>query len=91
MLYSASDKTKSFAKIFSKNSSLDDSSISLSAFPSRTNLKLRNISATPKLVEKVITNLDLSKTSSPYCIPVVVLKNCQPAFSFILGNSSQRA
>ena len=30
-------------------------------------------------------NLDLSKTSDPDCIPVVVLKNCEPEISFILA------
>ena len=72
-------------KIFSKNSNLDDSGISLPVFPSRTNLKLHNISITPKMVKKVITNLDSSKASGPNCIPVVVLKNCEPALSYILA------
>ena len=40
----------------SKNSNLDDSCISLPAFPSKTNLKLHNISVTPKIIEKVIIN-----------------------------------
>ena len=52
---------------------------------SRTNLKLHNISVTPKMVKKVIMNLDLSKVSGPDCIPVVVLKNCEPEFSYILA------
>ena len=82
VLPSASDKAKLFAKNFSKNSNLDDS---LPAFPSRTNLKLRNISITPKMVKKVITNLDSSKASGPDCIPVVVLKNCEPELSYILA------
>ena len=30
-------------------------------------------------------NLDLSKTSGPDCIPVVVLKSCEPEFSYILA------
>ena len=68
-LFSASDKAKLFAEIFSLNSNLDDLGISLPAFPSRTNLKLHNIS-----VRKVVTNLDLSKASGPDCVPVVVLK-----------------
>ena len=63
---------------FSKNSNLDDSGISLPVFPSRTNLKLHNISVTPKMVKKVIMNLDLSKASGPDCIPVVILNNCEP-------------
>ena len=53
--------------------------------PSTTNLKLRNISVTPKLVKKVITNLDSSKTSGPDCIPMVVLKDCDPELSYILA------
>ena len=56
---------KLFAKNFSKNSNLDDSGISLPVFPSRTNLKLHNISVTSKMVKKVIANLDLSKASGP--------------------------
>ena len=32
----------------------------------------------------VIMNLDLSKAYGPDCIPVVVLKNCEPEFSYIL-------
>ena len=35
------------------------------------------------MVKKVITNLDSSKTSGPDCIPVVVLKNCEPELSYI--------
>ena len=85
VLSSASGKAKLFAKNFSKNSNLDDSGISLPVFPSRTNLKLHNISITPKMVKKVITNLDSSKASGPDCIPVVVLKNCEPKLSYILA------
>ena len=59
--------------------------ISLPVLPSRTNLKLHNISVTPKMVTKVIMNLDLSKASGPDCIPVVVLKNCEPELSYILA------
>ena len=53
----ASDKAKLFAKKFSYNSNFNDSSVSLPGFPSRTNLKLHNISIIPKMVKKVITNL----------------------------------
>ena len=63
VLSSTSDKAKLFAENFSKNSNLDDSGISLTVFPSRTNLKLHNISVTPKMVKKVIMNLDLLKAS----------------------------
>ena len=79
----ASDKVKLLAKNFSKNSNLDYSGISLPVFPPRTNLKLRKISVTSKMVKKVITNLDLSKASGPDCIPVVVLKTCEPEISYI--------
>ena len=78
VLSSASDKAKFFAENFSKNSNLDGTGISLPVFPTRTNLRLHNISETPKMVEKVITSLDLSKASGPDFIPVVVLKNCEP-------------
>ena len=76
---SVSDKAKIYAKNFSKNSNLDDPDISLPVFLSRTNLKLHNISITPKM-----TNLDSSKVFSPDCIPVVVLKNCKLELSYIL-------
>ena len=39
----------------------------------------------PKMVKKVIKNLDLSKASGPDCIPEVVLKNCEPELSCILA------
>ena len=69
----------------SKNYNLDDSGISLPVFPSRTNLKLHNISVTPKMVRKVVMTLDLSKASGFDCIPVVVLKNCESELSYILA------
>ena len=37
------------------------------------------------MVKNVIMNIDLSKASDPYCIPVVVLKNCGPRLSYILA------
>ena len=77
MLSSASDKAKLFAQNVFKNPNLDDSSISLPVFHSITNLKLHNLSVTPKMVKKVIMNLDF--------IPVVVLKNCEPELSYILA------
>ena len=85
MLSSASDKVTSFAKNVSKNSYLDESGIASPVFPSRTNLKLHNISVTPKMVKKVITSLKSSKTSDPGCIPPVLLKNCEPELSYILA------
>ena len=69
MLSCASDKAKLFAENFSKNS----------------NLKLHNISITPRIVKKVIMNLDLSKAYDSDCIPVVVLKNCEPALFYIIA------
>ena len=55
-------------------------SISLPVFPSRTNMKLHNISITVKVVKvnHLITNLDSSKASGPDCIPLVVLKDSEP-------------
>ena len=84
VLSSASDQAKFFAENFFKNSNLDDSCIFLPVFPSRTNLKLHNISVTLRMVEKVITNLEFSKASGPDCIPVVVLKDYEPELSYIL-------
>ena len=84
VLFSTSDKAKLFAENFSLNSYLDDSGISLPVFSSRTNLRLHNISVTPKMVRKIVMNIDLSKASGPDCIPVVaVLKNCEPELSYI--------
>ena len=65
VLSSASDKANLFAENPSKNCNLDDSGISLPVFPSRTNLKLHNVSVSPKMVKKVIMNLNLSKASGP--------------------------
>ena len=48
-------------------------------------MKLHNISVTPKMVKKVIMNLDLSKGSGPDCIPVIVLKNYELERSYILA------
>ena len=82
---SASGKAKLFAKNFSKNSNLDDSGISFPVFPSRINLKLHNGSVTTKMVKKVIMNPYLSKAFGTDCIPVVVLKNCEPELSYVLA------
>ena len=53
VLFSAPDKATLFAKKPSKNSNLDVSGISLPVFPSRTNLKLHNMSITLKMAKKV--------------------------------------
>ena len=84
VLSSASDKAKLFAETFFNNSNLDDSGISSPVFPSRTNLKLQNNYIISKMVKKAASNLDASKNSDPDCIPVVVLKNCEPELSYIL-------
>ena len=84
MLSSASEKLKLSSENFYKNSNLNNSGISLPAHPSRTYLKIGNIHVTPKLVKDVITNLDLSKAPGPDCIPVVLLRNCEPKLSYIL-------
>ena len=85
VLPSAPDKAKFFAENVSKNSNLDGSSISVPVFPSRTNLKLHNISVTPKMVKKVIAKLYLPKASGSDYIPVVVLKNSEPGLFCILA------
>ena len=85
VLSSVSDKAKMFSKKFFKNTNLDDSGTSWPVFPSRTNLKLHNTSVIPKIVKKVVTNLDLSKLHSADCIPMGVLKNCEPGLSYILA------
>ena len=65
MLYSASDKAKPFDENFSN---LNDVGISLPSFPSITNVKLHDIPVTPKLVKKVLTNLEFAKGSGLDCI-----------------------
>ena len=86
VLSSASDKAKLFTENFSLNSNLDDSGISLPVFPSRTNLKLHNISVISKMIRKAVMNIDLSKASGPKFFAVVaVLKNCEPELSYILA------
>ena len=75
------NKVTLIPKNFSKNSNLDDSDVSLPAFPSLTDLKLNNILVTPELVKKVTFTLDSTKVSVTDHIPVVVLKKCKPEFS----------
>ena len=78
-------KQNRFLKTFLETLNLDDSGISLLVLPSRTNLKLHNISIAPRLVKKVITNLDLWSASGADWIQVVVLKNCEPNLSYVLA------
>ena len=42
------------------------------------NFTLHYILVTLKFLKKVIINLDLSTASGPDCIPVAILKNCEP-------------
>ena len=77
LLYSTVQRCCLLHKNFFENSNLDDSDISLPDFPSGTNLK-PHLSVTPNMVKKVITNLDSLKASGPDCVPMVVLKNCEP-------------
>ena len=93
-LLSTSDKAKLFPKNFSKNAILDDTGIFLPVLTSRreksliwktSNLKLCNISVTPKTVKKVVTYRNLSKVSGPDRILLVVLKNCEPELFYILA------
>ena len=37
------------------------------------------------MVKKIITNPDLPKVSGPGCVPVVVLRNCDPELCYILA------
>ena len=37
------------------------------------------------MIKKVIMNRDLSKVFGPDCIPLVVLKNCEPEIPYILA------
>ena len=55
----------------------NDLGIPLPDFPSRTNLKLHNISVTP--------NFDSPKVFCSDCIPSIVLKNCEPELTYILA------
>ena len=47
--------------------------------------KVKSNAVNPKMIGKVIMNLDLSKASDPDYIPVVVLKNCEPELPYILA------
>ena len=37
------------------------------------------------MIKKIIMNLDLPKVSGPDCLPVKVLKRCEPQLSYILA------
>ena len=59
--------------------------MSLPVFPPGANLRVHDVSVTPNMVGKVITNLDLSKASGLDCIPVVVLKNSEPKLFYVIA------
>ena len=63
MLPSASDKAKLLKTFLKTLILISQVGISLPVFSSRANLKVHNISVTPKVVAKVMMNLDLSKVS----------------------------
>ena len=64
--------------------------ISLPVFPSRTNMKLHNISVATNMVKKVIANLDFLKPSGLDSFPVVFLKNCESQLFYILAKLFNR-
>ena len=82
MLSPASNRAKLFAKTFLRTLSWWLWYL-FTCFPFI--LKLYDISITPKMVKKVIMNLGSSEGSGPDCIPVVILKNCEPELSYILA------
>ena len=82
VLSSTPNEAKLLPKNFAKNSNVIDWGISLPVFYFKTNMKLHNISVTPKMV---IANLDSWKKSGLHCISVVVLKNCETALSYLQG------
>ena len=78
LLSSASDKPKLFfLKTFLETLILMTQAFLYLFFFSKPNLKLHIISVTSMLVKKVISYLNLSKTSGPDIVLVVVLSNCE--------------
>ena len=76
LISSASIKQNCFAKIFSKISDLDHSNISSLVFPSRTYLKLHNISVSPKMVQKVVQTLIHTSWNFHICLKVSCFSDC---------------
>ena len=74
VVFCVSDKAKLFDKYFSRNFNLDHLGVSLSTFPSATNLYCTIFLQFLNWLKKVMINLDLFRVSRPYCIPVVILK-----------------
>ena len=61
--------------MFSKNSNLDDSNVSLPEFSLRTDKKLCDAKITACDVNYFISDLSASKATGPDDIPVIVLKH----------------
>ena len=70
---SSRNKVELFAKLFSSNSTLDDSGHMLPDFPPRTDTDLTHLNITNKMVAGVIATLCPSKATGPDEIPVI---NC---------------
>ena len=49
-------------------------------------MKLHDYPITPKMLKKFITNFDFSKASGPEFTLVVVLRNCEAEFLYILAD-----
>ena len=79
LLSSASDKPNFVSlKTFLETLILMTQAFLYLFFFSKPNLKLHIISVTSMLVKKVISYVNLSKTSGPDIVLVVVLSNCEP-------------
>ena len=81
VLTSTSDKVELLAKLFSSNSTLDDSGHQLPDFPPRTDVQFSHINVTAASVASIVKNLDPSKATGPDGIPVIVLQECSPELS----------
>ena len=80
----ASSKANIFAKMFSSNSTVADSTQSPPSFP-RFSETITTIPFTTRLVRQTMLILDTKKASGPDGIPPIVLKNCAPELAPILG------
>ena len=85
VLIPGSAKAELLAKIFSSNSTLDDSGHQLPDFPSRSETQFSDVAISTVKVAKIIKSLDPSKATGPDGIPVSVLQNCSPELSPVLS------
>ena len=85
VLTSSVDKSSLFAKLFSSNSTLDDSGHELPEFTPRTDVTIESCPITASQVASVISQLDSSKATGPDGIPVIVFQKCSPELSPILS------